>query len=50
MYSRRLLFADRWGFGLDLLGAFFKISGKLRWRPTKTQPQHDERKQSQRNG
>jgi len=39
----------RWGFGLDLLGAFFKISGKLRRRPTKTQPQHDERKQSQRN-
>ncbi len=40
----------RWAFGLDLLGAFFKISGMLRRRPTKTQPQRDERKQSQRNG
>ena len=40
----------RWWFGLDLLGAFFKISGKLRRRPTKTQPRHDERQQSQRKG
>jgi hypothetical protein len=43
-------FVIRWGFGLDLFDAFFKISGKLRRRPTKTRPQDDERKQSQLNG
>jgi len=36
------------GVGLDLFDALFKIKGKPRLRPTKTQPQHDERKQNQR--
>jgi hypothetical protein len=40
----------RWGCGLDLFDALLKISGKLRRRPTKTQPQDDERKRTQRNG
>jgi hypothetical protein len=36
----------RWPFGLDLLDALLKITGKLKLRLSKTQPQGDERKQN----
>ena len=40
----------RWRVGLNLFDAFFKISGQLRRRPTKSQPKGGEREQSQRDG
>jgi hypothetical protein len=36
-HGRRAL--GRWGRGVNLLGAFFKIPGRLRRRPARTQPQ-----------
>jgi len=38
----------RWPFGLDLFDAFFKITGRLKPRLSKTQPQDHERKQNPR--
>jgi len=33
----------RWGGGMNLFDAFFKIPGRLRLRPAETQPQDDKR-------